>query len=142
MTHNSQEAATEASIKKVIHSNEERKEAHVLLDAHQLPFYLSLTPPKASDELTSRMHCAIRCVAQQTTLYGEVLTEEEWKLVFVAAMYGQRVVRHPSGKGFVVLQKKTRDMSGPQKYDLTELVYSFGSERGVVFEDENEERRS
>ena len=120
----------------MIRSEEERTQAHLMLDTHQLPFYLSLTPPKASDELTSRMHCAIRCVAQQTTLYGEVLTEEEWKLVFVAAMYGQRVVRHPSGKGYIVLQKKTRDMSGPQKYDLTELVYSFGAERGVVFDDE------
>lgn len=136
MTHNSGEGATEASIKKVIRSDEDRKEAHRLLDAHQLPVYLSLTPPKASDELTSRMHCAIRCVAQQTTLFGEPLTEEEWKLVFVAAMYGQRVVRHPCGKGFIVLQKKTRDMSGPQKYDLTELVYSFGAERGVVFDEE------
>jgi hypothetical protein len=133
----SEAGATAASTKLVIHSEEDRKEAHKALDATQLPVYLSLTPPKASDELTSRMHCAIRCVAQQTTLFGESLTEEEWKLVFVAAMYGQRVVRHPSGKGFIVLQKKTRDMSGPQKYDLTELVYSFGAERGVVFDEES-----
>ena len=134
-TPNSEAGAIEATTKLVIHSEEDRKHAHNVLDAHQLPVYISITPPKASDELTSRMHCAIRAVSQQTTLYGEALTEEEWKLVFVAAMYGQRVVRHPSGTGFIVLQKKTRDMSGPQKYDLTEMVYAFGAERGVIFDE-------
>lgn len=79
------------------------------------------------------MHCAIRCVAQQLLWAGEKLTEEEWKLLFVAGLYGQRVVASPNGTGFVVLQKRTRGMSGPQKFDLTEYVYSFGVERGVTF---------
>jgi hypothetical protein len=95
---------------------------------------ITITPPKASDELTSRMHCAIRCVANQLEWCGEYMTEAEWKLWFVAAVYGQKVVEGPDGQ-WIVLQKQTRGMSGAQKFDLTEAVYAFGSEHGVVFDD-------
>lgn len=127
--------AFEDTVKMVINTDADRSEAHRLVDLCNKSTMLTLTPAKASDELTSRMHCAIRCVAKQVLWAGEKLTEEEWKLLFVAGLYGQRVVPSPNGGGFVVLQKKTRGMSGPQKFDLTEYVYSFGAERGVIFDD-------
>lgn len=139
MTSKDSVEATEAATRLVIRSEEDRKEAHRLLDCHQLPVYLSLTPPRASDELTARMHCAIRCIAQQVVWAGEKLNEEDWKRLFVAALYQQRVVPSPTGRGFVVLDMKTSRMSGPQKYDLTEYVYAFGAERGVIFDDETGE---
>lgn len=83
------------------------------------------------------MHCAIRCVAKQVEWYGERLTEEEWKLIFVASVYGQKVVASPNGRGWVVLQKQTRNMSGAQKHDLTEYIYAFGAEHDVIFDDES-----
>jgi hypothetical protein len=131
--------ATEASIKKVVHSEADRREAHQVLDTTQLPTTMTLTPPRASDELTARMHCAIRCIARQVEWAGEHLSEEDWKRLFVAALYQQRVIPSPSGKGFVVLDRKTSRMSGQMKYDLTEFVYAFGAERGVVFDEPEEE---
>lgn len=118
----------------MIRSETDRKAAIEALTNVQLPTILHLTPPKASDELTSRLHCAIRAVAKQATLSGEKLCEEEWKLIFVAAQYGQKVVRF-NGR-WIVIQKQTRNMSGPQKFDLTELVYAYGSEHGVIFDEE------
>lgn len=109
-----------------------------MIDTLQLPAYLSVTPPRASDELTARMHCAIRCVAQQVDWAGEKLSEDDWKRLLVAGLYGQRVLPSPSGKGFVVLDRKTSRMSGPMKYDLTEFVYAFGAERGVIFDEPEE----
>lgn len=127
--------AVEAATTMVISTRENLDEAHRLLDSAKLPVKLSITPPRASDELTSRMHCAIRCVAKQLMWAGEYLTEEEWKLLFVAAHFGQRVVPSPDGNRFIVLQKQTRNMSGAQKHELTEMVYEFGASRGVIFND-------
>lgn len=131
--------APEDPVKLVIRSEADRREAHRLIDLCRFSTTISITPTRASDELTGRMHCAIRCVARQVLWAGEKLTEEEWKLLFVAGLYGQRVVPSPDGKGFVVLQKQTRGMSGPQKYDLTEYVYEFGASRGVTFDGDNDE---
>jgi len=129
--------ATEASITLVIHSKADVTEAHRLLDTLTPPYTLRTTPPKASDELTARMHCAIRCVAKQVVWAGERLCEEDWKRLFVAAVYQQRVLPSPDGKGFVVLDKRTSRMNGQMKYDLTEYIYAFGAARGVVFDEES-----
>lgn len=79
------------------------------------------------------MHCAIRCIAEQLTWAGEKLCEHDWKRLLVASLYGQRILPSTSGDGFVILDKFTRDMSGPEKHDFTEYVYEFGAVRGVVF---------
>lgn len=130
--------ATEDQTKLAINNSVDKAEAKRLIDLCNKSTIMTLTPPKASDELTGRMHCAIRCVANQATLYGEKLTEDEWKAVFVAAMYGQKTVRF--NDRYIVVQKQTRGMSGPQKYDVTELVYAWGSENGVEFDDDPNEQ--
>lgn len=127
--------ATEDNVEIVIRSDADRAEAHCAIDLCRIPSKVRITPPRASDELTSRMHCAIRCVSKQLMWADEHLTEEEWKLLFVAAHFGQRVVPSPDGNRFIVLQKQTRNMSGAQKHELTEMIYEFGASRGVVFDE-------
>lgn len=99
------------------------------------PFTVTLTPPKASDEMTARMHCAIRCIARQLEWGGRKLSEEEWKRLLVAGFFGQRVLPSPYRDTFVVIDQQTRNLSGPQKHDFTESIYAFGTEHGVVFDD-------
>lgn len=130
-----EKGAFEDKFELVIRSSSDRRKAHDAIDLCTVPSTLRITPPKASDELTSRMHCAIRCVAKQVQWQDEWLTEEEWKLMFVSQLYGQKVVPSISGKGWTVIQKQTKGMSGAQKYDLTELVYAFGTEHNVEFDD-------
>jgi hypothetical protein len=108
--------------------------ADVLQDLH-LPISITLTPPKASDELTARMHCAIRCIARQMEWAGRKLSEEEWKRLLVAGHFGQRVLPSPYGDTFVVIDQQTRNLSGPQKHDFVESIYEFGARNGVVFDD-------
>lgn len=119
----------------MIRTQNDKNEAKRLIDIVNFPVEFSLTPPRASDELTSRLHCAIRCIAKQLTWAGEKLNEEDWKRLLVAGMYGQKVYPSPGGKGFVVLDRRTSRMSGKQKHDLTESIYAFGAERGVIFDD-------
>lgn len=129
------EGATEDAVTIVIRSDEDRQLAHQAVDLCTKGSIVRTTPPRASDELTSRMHCAIRCIAKQVLWAGEKLSEEDWKRLLVAGLYGQRVLPSPGGHGFVVLDRKTSRMSGTQKYDLTEFIYAFGAERGVTFDD-------
>lgn len=135
MTSKPETGATEDTIKVTIRSDADKAEAHRLIDLCNKSTIMTLTPPRASDELTSRMHCAIRCIAKQVVWAGEKLGEEDWKRLLVAGIYGQRVLPSPGGKGFVVLDRKTSRMSGSQKYDLTEFIYAFGAERGVLFDE-------
>lgn len=114
-------------------SNADRDTAKKFVDACNLYTIIHLSKPKASAELSSRMQCAIRCVANQLTWAGEILSEHDWKRLLVGSLYGQRILPSTSGDGFVVLDKLTRDMSGPEKHDFTEYVYEFGAVRGVVF---------
>lgn len=81
------------------------------------------------------MHCAIRCIAKQVEWDGEKLNEEDWKRLLVGSLAGQRVVRAVDSGGWVVLDKRTSRMSGPQKFDLVEFMYAFGSQHGVIFDD-------
>lgn len=132
--------ATEDAVRRVIRSRQDRLEIIELVKYAQDNYIVSITPPVASDELTGRMHCAIRCIAKQVLWAGEKLSEEDWKRLLVAALYGQRVLPSPGGSGFVVLDRRTSRMSSASKHELTEFIYAFGAERGVIFDDGIQER--
>lgn len=130
-----EKGAFEDKFEMVIRTQADRQKAYDAIAFCAFPSNLRITPPRASDELTSRMHCAIRCVAKQVKWAGAYRSEDDWKAIFVAAVYGQEIIPSPSGAGFVIIQKQTRGMSGSQKHDLTEYVYEFGAQRGVEFDD-------
>jgi len=119
-----------------VDSEEKKLVTKSFLENCEAPFTVRLTPPRASDEMTARFHCAIRCLAKQVEWAGGKLTEEEWKRLVVATYLGQRVVPSLDGNGFVVLDRRTRAMSGTMKSQLTEFIYAWGAERGVFFDDE------
>lgn len=127
--------ATEDAIRRTIRSRADREEIRRLVEHAQDGYIVTISPPTASDELTARLHCAIRCVAKQVKWAGEKLGEEDWKRLLVAGLFGQRVVPSPIGHGFVVLDRRTSRMSSMTKHELLEFVYSFGAEHGVEFDD-------
>lgn len=135
MTADRKREATEDAVRIVIRSRHDREAAKQLVDSAQNGYSVSIAPPTASDELTARLHCAIRCVSKQVMWAGEWLSEEDWKRLLVAGLYGQRVLPGPTGCGLVVLDRRTSRMSSMTKHELTEFVYSFGAERGVIFDD-------
>jgi len=135
MTSENEKGASEDAIRMELRREEDRYLAKKLIDSVKIPSTLTLTPPRASDELSARMHCAIRAVQKQVKWAGERLSEEDWKRLFAATMYGQRVVPSLDGKSFVVLDRRTSRMSSAQKSDLVESIYEFGAARGVIFED-------
>lgn len=106
------------------------------LQAHPLPFSMTLMPPKATEEQTSRMHCAIRCIARQVEWAGRKWSEEEWKRILVAGFFGQSVVPCPFGDSLVVIDVQTRNLSRAQKAEFIDQLYAFGSEHDVEWDDD------
>jgi hypothetical protein len=131
---------TDDTIKMVIRSEDgkvvTKEKLCQAIDSAAVGTTIVLTGPRASDELTARLHCAIRCIAKQLTWAGQKLTEDDWKRLLTAAVFGQRVLPSPDGKGFVVLDCRTSQMSGSQKWNLLEYIYAWGSEHNVIFDEE------
>lgn len=69
-------------------------------------------------------------IARQVIWYGERLQPGEWKDVFTAALIKAKVVPGIEG-GFVVCGQHTSTMGKRMFSDLIEVMYAFGTERGV-----------
>ena len=79
----------------------------------------------------------LTAISKQVDWYGTKLTKDEWKDVFSASLKKQKVVPGLDG-GFVICAQSTSKMPKKDFSELIELIYAFGAEKGVEF---NEERR-
>lgn len=94
------------------------------------PAVVTLDRPKRSKEQNAAMWAALTDVSNQVEWHGQKLTPKDWKHVFSASLNGQRSVPGLDG-GFVVLGVSTSKQSKEWMSNLLELIYAFGSERGV-----------
>lgn len=92
---------------------------------------------KRTPDQNSKLHAMCADVARQVPWAGGMLDTEEWKRIFVAAIYGQRVVPGLDGE-FVVLNKRTSRMKVAECAEVIERIYAFGAEKGVVWSNESE----
>lgn len=104
--------------------------------AESVPFgtRIEFKAPRRSLEANAKMWAMLTEVAHQVDWYGEKLSAEDWKDVFSASLRRAKVVPGIDG-GFVPLGMRTSDMSKDEMSALIELIYAFGAERGVVFND-------
>ena len=72
-------------------------------------------------------------LSEQVNWYGQRLAPDEWKDVMTAGLKKQKAVPGIDG-GFVMVGSRTSKMSKAEFSDLVELIYAFGAERGVRFE--------
>src|SRR3954464_10885185 len=87
-------------------------------------------------EQNKKMHAMIADIADQVEWAGERMDEAEWKLLLLAAAYGQKIMPNPFGGSFIV--KNNRRSSGlykPEMADLITQIQVFGDERGVKWTD-------
>jgi len=56
---------------------------------------------------------------------------EDWKRIFVAAIYGQKVVPNLDGDGFVVLNTKTSSMTIPECTPVIERIIAWAVDNDV-----------
>jgi len=96
-------------------------------------YVVTIQEPKRTLEQNSLLWVLLERVSH-LDWYGQKLTAEEWKDVFTAALKKQKVVPGIDG-GFVVCGQRTSKMSKRELGELLELIYAFGAERGINFDD-------
>ncbi len=92
---------------------------------------------KRSLPQNDRMWAMLTDVSQQAALGGKKFTPDQWKVIFLHAL-GQEITLLPSldGHGFVPWGQSSSDLSKDEMTGLIELIFKFGAEHGVQFQDE------
>lgn len=89
-----------------------------------------LTDATRSLDQNAKLWPMLTDISQQVEWYGKMLTPEEWKDVFTAAINERKVVPGLDG-GFVVCGQSSSAL-GKEKFSvLLDLIQAFGDERSV-----------
>ncbi len=90
-----------------------------------------------SPDHNARFHGMLRDISKQVPWAGEMLGEEDWKRLMLAAKFGQKVVPNPLGIGFVVMNgRKSRTLTNAEMEEMIGEIEAFGAEREVDWTDD------
>lgn len=95
-------------------------------------YCVTVGEPTRSLEQNALMWPLLECLAKQIVWYGVKLSKEDWKDLLTASLRKQRSAPGLDG-GFVVFGERTKTYSKAQFSELIELIYAFGSEHNVKF---------
>lgn len=84
-------------------------------------------------EQNALMWALLHEISRQVIWYGNKLTDEEWKIVFSAALHKSKIVPDLDGTGFVSIGSRTSTMTLKEMSELIELMTAFGVEHNVKF---------
>ena len=82
-------------------------------------------------EQNAKMWAMLADLESQADWHGIRLNAEEWKDLLSAGLVQSRVVPNLEGNGFVILGQRTSKLTKSQFAALIELLYAFGTDRGV-----------
>lgn len=92
---------------------------------------------KRSLPQNDRFWAMLTDVAQQLPWHGIKLRPDDWKYLFLDALKRElRMVPNLDGTGFVNLGRSSSDLTMHEMTDLIELIFKFGAEHGVKFQDQ------
>jgi len=83
----------------------------------------------------SKMWGLLTDIADQVVWHGEKLNTGDWKDIFTASLRHARVIDGIDPGTKVALGLHTSDMDREELSALIDLIYAFGAEHGVVFQD-------
>lgn len=85
---------------------------------------------------SDKMWAMLTQVARQAPWDGKKLRPADWRDLFIDALKRDlRVVPTLDGSGVLSLGRSTSDLSKVEMSDLIELIYAFGANHGVVFQE-------
>lgn len=86
-----------------------------------------------------RLWAMLTDVATQVEWHGQWLTPTDWKDMFTASLRKARIVPGIDPGSFVLLGLHTSRMDKEEMSLLLDLIEAFGAERGVTFNDGQEQ---
>jgi hypothetical protein len=98
-------------------------------------YVVQISEPKRTEAQNRLLWQALTDVAEQVEWYGQYLTNSDWKDIFTASLRKSKVVPGIDSGTFVVTGLHTSRMSKGELSSLMDLIFAFGTERGVLFTD-------
>jgi hypothetical protein len=75
-------------------------------------------------------------IARQLDWHGSKLKPDEWSDLFLDALKREyKTVRSLDGRGYTRLGRSSSDLSVDEMSDMLELIFQFGANHGVTFND-------
>jgi hypothetical protein len=123
-------------VKHTFHLSTEAKRPGLIAWAQKCPvgWHVDFRQPTRSLDQNAKLWACLTDVSEQVDWHGNKLAPVEWKDVFTAAQKGQKAVPGIDG-GFVILGAHTSKMTVAEMSDLLELIFAFGAQHGVKFND-------
>lgn len=124
----------------VIKSKDDREKLKRWMDGVPDFTRVDLKEPKRTPAQNDRMWAMLTDIAGQAMLGGKRFTTDQWKVIFLHAL-GQEIQLLPSldGQSFVPWGQSSSDLSVAEMTGLIELMFKFGAEHGVQFQDDKEQ---
>lgn len=97
-------------------------------------YVVTVSEPTRTLEQNALLWPLLDTLAKQVEWHGQYLSSEDWKDLLTASLRKQRAVPGIDG-GFVVFGERTRTYTKAQFSELIELIYAFGAQHGVEFEE-------
>jgi hypothetical protein len=95
---------------------------------------VTIGEPTRTLEQNALLWPLLQRLADQVVWHGAKLSKEDWKDMLTASLRKQRAAPGIDG-GFVVFGERTKTYSKAQFSELLELIYAFGAQHGVTFEE-------
>jgi hypothetical protein len=90
--------------------------------------------PQRTLEQNSRMWAMLTDIATQQEHGGRKYPADDWKAIFLSALGREtRFVPSLYGESFIPIGQSSSDLSKQEMSDLIELMFAWGTENGVVF---------
>lgn len=123
----------------ILTSRNEREKAKRYIDAAPDRSRVEVKAAKRTLDQNSKLWVMLSEIARQVTWHGVKLRPDDFKLIFLDALKREvRAVPNLDGTGFVNIGRSSSDLTKAEMSDLIELLFKFGAEHGVKFQDEAE----
>jgi hypothetical protein len=97
-------------------------------------YVVTVKGPTRTRDQNALLWSLLNQVSKTVIWYGQKLSSESWKSVFTASLKKQLVVPGIDG-GFVVCGQSTSNMTKAMFSELCELIFAFGAQQGVEFDE-------
>lgn len=94
---------------------------------------ITISEPTRSLEQNALLWPLLGALAKQVDWHGQKLSSDDWKDLLTASLTRQRSAPALDGGGFVVFGQRTSQYTKSMMSELIELIYSFGAQHGVDF---------
>jgi hypothetical protein len=126
----------------IITSREVRENLKRWIDKVDFGTRVEFKEKKRSTTQNDLMWAALTDVAQQARYHGMKMKTEDWKLLFIHALFEDQrerlnIVPSLSGRGFVPLGRSSSDLSSSEMSDLIELIEEYAARNGVILNSKN-----